>query len=289
LAGLAEARWAKFWETNDSMWLESARDAERRAESRDPDSAAVHKIEGILLDYEGLYNLAEAEYQRAIELDPNNGDAHRRLAMTYDADHQRDRAEVEYKEAIAKEQAQLAISIALKPTQTAMYELAMTQLYLSENQAAAESLTRALGLPSTLGTPKYDLFLYRGIAYDRLGMREAARRDFTEGRAEAVEDFARHPNSGPIEAAIAYFDATLEDARAKSEADAALAVSREDDDSTRWRAVLTYERLGLRSKTFEALNRATAEQLAQLGHWPDLKDLQNDSRFKNLLTARTAH
>ena len=33
------------------------------------------------------------------------------------------------------------------------------------------------------------------------------------------------------------------------------------DDSTQWPAVLTYERLRLRSKTLEALGKASPEQL----------------------------
>jgi serine/threonine protein kinase len=341
LAGLAEARWFKFFDSNDLMWLEAAKDAEHRAESRDPDSAAVHKAQGILFNYEGSYNLAEAEYRRAIEIDPDSSDVHRRLAMTYESDRQRDRAEGEYKEAIAKDpnyyrpyrdfgafygtgsqynqaakyyekavelapnepaprytlaiayansgryqeaQAQLTISIAVRATRAAVNQLAMTQLYLSQNQAAIESLNRAMNLPAA-GTPEYALLMYRGIAYDRLGMREAARSDYAAGRQKALEDFTRQPNNGPVEAAVAYLDAALGDARAQSEADTARALS-PDDDSTRWRAVLTYERLRLRSKTFEALSTASPEQLADFSRWPDLKDLQSDLRFKDLLATR---
>jgi hypothetical protein len=53
--------------------------------------------------------------------------------------------------------------------------------------------------------------------------------------------------------------------------------------------VLTYERLRLRSKTFEALSTASPEQLADLGRWPDLKDLQSDPHFRDLLATHPVH
>ena len=102
-AGLAEARWLKFWDTNEPMWLNAAKSAERRAESRDPDCAAVHEISGILLRYDGMDKPAEEEYRRAIVLDPNNSAPHLGLASIYRAGQQRDRAEMEYKAAMATE------------------------------------------------------------------------------------------------------------------------------------------------------------------------------------------
>jgi serine/threonine protein kinase len=345
-AGIAQARWLKFWDTNDPMWLEAAKEAERQAESRDPDSAAVHRIEGLLLNHEGMYRLAESEYSRAVQLEPGNSDGHRWLALTYRTDHQRDRAETEYREAIARDpdyyrahqdlgafyaagsqhseavkhleravqlapnesgphyalglvytylgryaeaETQLSMSIARRPTRAAMYDLAINQLYLGENRDAAGSITRALNMPSPRGTPEYDLLMYRGIAYDSLALRDAARRDYMKGRGEAVEDFARRPNNGKIQATIAYFDAALgDDARAKSEAGAALALS-PDDDSTLWPAVLAFEKLRLRSETLKALSNAPHEELDDFSRWPGLKDLQTDPHFKDLLAARRAH
>jgi tetratricopeptide (TPR) repeat protein len=82
-AGLAEAQYFKYLLTGDSAWKEKARESVRQAELRNMDVSQVHSISGLLKANSSLYEQAEADYKRAIELQPNNGDAYRRLSGVY--------------------------------------------------------------------------------------------------------------------------------------------------------------------------------------------------------------
>jgi len=85
LAGLTEAYLSKYRATQDRQWLEKARQAFGRAESRSPDSPAVHFEAGGLYRSAGANDKAAENYRRALELEPWNGDAWDHLAITYAA------------------------------------------------------------------------------------------------------------------------------------------------------------------------------------------------------------
>jgi serine/threonine-protein kinase len=82
-AGLAEAQLRQFSLNGEVPWKEKAQESARQAELRDPDLPEVHMISGWLKKNSGNYELAEADFQRVIELQPTNGDAYRRLGLTY--------------------------------------------------------------------------------------------------------------------------------------------------------------------------------------------------------------
>jgi serine/threonine protein kinase len=82
-AALAEAQWIKSFDTGEVAWKEKALESVRQAELRDPDLPEVHMISGWLKKNSGNYEVAEADFQRVIELQPNNGDAYRRLGLTF--------------------------------------------------------------------------------------------------------------------------------------------------------------------------------------------------------------
>jgi tetratricopeptide (TPR) repeat protein len=84
-AALAEAQWIKSVDTGEAEWKEKALESVRQAELRDPDLPEVHMISGWLKKNSGNYELAEADFQRVIELQPKNGDAYRRLGLTYES------------------------------------------------------------------------------------------------------------------------------------------------------------------------------------------------------------
>jgi tetratricopeptide (TPR) repeat protein len=82
-AALAEAEWIKSFNTGEVEWKTKALESVRQAELRDPDLPEVHMISGWLKKNSGNYELAEADFQRVIDLQPKNGDAFRRLGLTY--------------------------------------------------------------------------------------------------------------------------------------------------------------------------------------------------------------
>lgn len=84
-AALAEAQWRKAYLADQADWKQKALESARQAELRDPDLPEVHMISGWLKKNSGSYELAEAEFQRVIELQPDNGDAYRRLGLTYES------------------------------------------------------------------------------------------------------------------------------------------------------------------------------------------------------------
>jgi eukaryotic-like serine/threonine-protein kinase len=102
-AALSEAQWLKYVLVQDRAWLDRATESERQAELRDPDSASVHRAAGILYANAGRYELAEAEYRRAIEIEPNNSDAYRRLGLVLEQNNQLDAALAAYRQALQAE------------------------------------------------------------------------------------------------------------------------------------------------------------------------------------------
>jgi serine/threonine-protein kinase len=99
-AGLAEAQWFKYFITKDSMWLGRSSESLRQARNRNPDLAAVHRVNGLLLRNVGSDGQAEQEYLRAIEMEPTNGDAYRRLGQVYQHEGQKQQALEKYEQAV---------------------------------------------------------------------------------------------------------------------------------------------------------------------------------------------
>jgi len=99
-AGLADAQWFKYFTTKDPAWLDRTSESLRQAQGRNPDLLRVHIITGLLRANAGLYEQAEAEYQRALELDPANSEAYRRLGQIYERNGQLDRALAAFRRAV---------------------------------------------------------------------------------------------------------------------------------------------------------------------------------------------
>jgi len=99
-AALAEGYWYKFFVTKKPEWLERSKATALKAQLRDPDTPAVHRIAGVLKGKEGFYEQAAREFRRALEINPNDADAHRMLGDTYDSSNQQEEAIAEAQKAI---------------------------------------------------------------------------------------------------------------------------------------------------------------------------------------------
>jgi tetratricopeptide (TPR) repeat protein len=99
-ARLAEAELLKYRLTNDEMWFNRALASLKNAEERNPDVAVVRFVSGTLHDVFGHYELAEADFRRAIDLEPSNGDAWRALGRAYENNNQPNEAKAAYLKAI---------------------------------------------------------------------------------------------------------------------------------------------------------------------------------------------
>jgi tetratricopeptide (TPR) repeat protein/TolB-like protein len=88
-ARLAQAQHLKYEFIKDmngsggDEWQQQARTSLERAERIDPDLALVRAVSGIINEYVGLYERAEADFRRALEIEPQNGDVWRRLGDLY--------------------------------------------------------------------------------------------------------------------------------------------------------------------------------------------------------------
>jgi tetratricopeptide (TPR) repeat protein/TolB-like protein len=104
-AGLSEAQWMTYAQTDDKVWLQRAEESVREAQARNPDVAEVHRAAGLVDVEYGLYEKAIRSYRRAIELDPGNSDAYRRMGQAFEKNGQFDDALAAFRKAVEIEPA----------------------------------------------------------------------------------------------------------------------------------------------------------------------------------------
>jgi tetratricopeptide (TPR) repeat protein len=83
LAGLAEVQRRKYFLTKIPNWRDAAMTSWQQAELRNPDSAEVHRIAGLLEYDRNRREQALARMRRATEFQPPHRDAYRRLGQLY--------------------------------------------------------------------------------------------------------------------------------------------------------------------------------------------------------------
>jgi eukaryotic-like serine/threonine-protein kinase len=101
LAALAEAQFDAYDATQEEFWLTRSRQTLQAAEALNPDSIAVHRVEGLLERAEGNHAKALEEHRRVLEIDPKNIDAMVNIASLYNALHQPEKAIEVYRQAEA--------------------------------------------------------------------------------------------------------------------------------------------------------------------------------------------
>jgi eukaryotic-like serine/threonine-protein kinase len=216
----------------------------------------------------GDYDETIRNYKRMIELAPDLADAHYALATPYL--NLGRYADAEY---------ELRVAIGHQETANAVEGLGLSLMYQGREHEAIPYLQRALAIG-----PKTSLFyLNLGTALRRAGFPGESREAYRSGLDLAEARLAQNPRDVDERSRLAYLCARLGEARrAESEAAQAVRLGRGSND-VRWFAALTYEVLALHDRTVDLVRDAPDWMLGRLNHFPDLADLQKDSRFRDLI------
>jgi len=91
-AALGEAQWYKHLFTRDRAWLDLSQESARQAQLRNLDLGPVHRLAGLMEFESGFYELATADFLRAIELEPAESVNYIRLGQAYQRNNQFDEA-----------------------------------------------------------------------------------------------------------------------------------------------------------------------------------------------------
>jgi serine/threonine protein kinase/Flp pilus assembly protein TadD len=216
------------------------------------------------------YNEAINPFRKAVELAPDEPVLHFALGTTW-ANLGR----------FAEAESELRSTVQLRETPDALEALGKTLMYESREREAIPYFLSALKF-----SPRRILsWMELGNCYRRTKQVDEAERANRRGLELAETELARNPRDGRVRAWLAYLCARLGDRqRAESEIAQALQLA-SNGPLMRGQAAVTYEALGLRDATLSVLSDAPPELLADLSRWPDLADLQKDSRFSQLVAS----
>lgn len=163
-AKLAEAEGIQYESTKDVTWLAQAIQSLNEARQRNPDLAGFWSASGLIHQFQGLYEAAESDFHRALELDPQSGDDLRNLAYAYGKTSRYADAQLEYQKAIA-----------LQPGYFKNYYNLCGLLSEEANfNEAIQQCTTAISLAPNFSESYYR----RAIAYFNLGRNPQAAEDF---------------------------------------------------------------------------------------------------------------
>jgi len=122
-----------------------------------------------------------------------------------------------------------------------------------------------------------------GTSYRRARQPSEAERAYRKAMDLAYRELEKNPKDGLVRSCLAYLSARLGDRRgAETNAVQALELSPEDMNVT-WFVAQTYEALGEREETLALIGDAPDGLLSMLKRFPDLAELQKDSRFLRLV------
>jgi adenylate cyclase len=126
-----------------------------------------------------------------------------------------------------------------------------------------------------------------GDVYRHLGRAAEAAVAYRSARDIAQAELARNPREAYSRILLALVCAFLGDRdRARAEAAQALAMEPQNAEVRR-EAVILYEALGQREDSLRLLRDGPRDPLEELSRQPDVKDLQADPRFQELLRTQT--
>ena len=133
------------------------------------------------------------------------------------------------------------------------------------------------------GTPTAIRYRDLGDVYRHLGRNQEAEKAYRLARDAAQDELTSNPRQAYSRVMLALVSAFLGDGR-RAQAEAAQALAMEPENAIVLReAAITYEVLHRRDDTLRVLRSAPKRLLEELNRQPDVKDLQKDPRFQELL------
>ena len=133
------------------------------------------------------------------------------------------------------------------------------------------------------GPPSARRYRDLGDVYRHLGREREAAKAYRSARDVAQDELAHNPRQADSRILLALVSAFLGDSRrAQAEASQALAMEPENSIVQREAAIM-YEVLHQREDTLRLLTHASKRLLEELSRQPDVKGLQKDPRFQELL------
>jgi tetratricopeptide (TPR) repeat protein/TolB-like protein len=252
--------------------LDDALMAFQKATEVQPSSFKPFQSLGAFYSRRGDYADAAKAFQKMVALAPDLSDSHFVLAIAYQELGR-----------FADAEKELRISIGLQDTSQAEHNLGYIIMQQGRDQEAIPFYRRALAI----GPETALHWLNLGVSQARAGYASDARAAFRRGLELAEKEMVKDPRKGVARAELAYLCARLGDSRrAESEAAQAVQLSPNDKDA-RWMAVATYERLGRREWALALIGSSPLGMLpgllSELNAYPDLADLQKDSRFLQMM------
>lgn len=285
-------------------WYEQAAEDYRRAIELDPSNGDAYRRLGIVQEASIQMDQALASYLRAIEVAPEDYRNHQALGVYYDKQADYSKAETHYRKwvelapeepdghfalgriylnlgSFPEAENELAVSLGLRETPTALHTLGVVLMYQGKNLEAIQQISKAL----TRWPETYLWWMDLGIAYRRAHNLAKSENANHRGRELAEMELAKNPDDGYVRSCLAYFCARLKDPHvAQTEIKQALRQSPKNED-TRFVAVQTYVALGQQEDAIAVLSESPLQVLADVGRFPDLADLRKNSRFLELLAS----
>jgi eukaryotic-like serine/threonine-protein kinase len=248
---------------------QEAEDLYKKASAMRPDADGHYRL-GSFYYSQHRFAEAAAQFRRVIELLPDHGTAHTSLGTTLLSLGRENEAEAEFKK-----------SLALAPDYAAATNLGVIYYNQKRFAEAAEMTEKAL----QVNDKDYRLWNNLAIAYEWLGQPDKARQAFSQELTRLEQIAPLRPDDAEVHANLGamYSQLHLRD-KAKTQLDAALALSR-DDAGILGKAGEAYENLGERSLALEYFRKALQKgwTLEDLKMNPDLRSLLSDPNARRVL------
>jgi serine/threonine-protein kinase len=240
----------------------------RKAIKAEPDYYANYLELGNLYWYRAQFPEAEEQYRQVTKIAPNLSSGHMVLGL-----------------ALMKvgrfQEAEESLLQALRLHKSARLLMNIGGLYYAQ-----ERYKEALPFfeeSISMGSPTAIRYRDLGDVYRHLERNEDAHKAYRSARDMAQEELTSDPRRAYSRIMLALVSAFLGD-KIRAQAEAAQAVAMEPENAMVLReAVITYEVLHQRDDTLRLLRNTPGRLVEELSHQPDVKDLQKDPRFQEIL------